>query len=88
MLKTILLLLPLTSLLFLAGCNEGYESASSRPSSSTKNQTQAPVQPSPASTTAAAPQSTSVRSRVSTTQPLPSGYGYVNERELVSMTRQ
>lgn len=74
MLKHFLLALPLTAFVLLAGCDEtnrGYAKANT--SSPASSQTAAAPAPS------ATPQAPY---RVTTTQPLPQGYGYLHEQDL------
>lgn len=90
--KFFLLALPLASLMMCVGCNESQYSSSGYNSTSSRTTTTASTQARPAAsttttttttatTTAPVPQQTTY-SRSSTTQPLPSGWGYMHEADL------
>lgn len=71
--KLILLALPLASIMLLAGCNESeYQSSRGSASPAVASQAQAP----------APQQEYQPPARNSTTQSLPSGWGYLHERDL------
>ena len=82
-----LLSLPVAALMMLAGCaDQGYQSSSSSAprSGSTATASTGKTTTTTTTTTAAAPSQATYQSysRNSTTQPLPSGWGYMHEGEL------
>lgn len=85
--RIFLLALPLASLLMCVGCDEsqygyGQPSYSSPSSSQTTAARSAQAQTTTSTTTAPAATTSYSSSRNSTTQPLPSGWGYIHEGEL------
>ncbi|MDR1533804.1 MAG: hypothetical protein LBU64_01695 [Planctomycetota bacterium] len=86
MIRKLLLILPLVMMVLLAGCEEGGDISSGSPSTSRPSASQPSGQGSLAKTPPASVPASVAQppARVSTTQPLPPGYGYVNERELMA----
>ncbi|MDR1520446.1 MAG: hypothetical protein LBU23_09940 [Planctomycetota bacterium] len=87
MTRIALLALPLAMLIFLAGCEEGYQSSATRqPATPPPSSVPAPIAQ-PQAQAQGQPQATPTPGRVSTTQPLPPGETYVNQRELAAFAK-